>query len=770
MLRGIPTLLALLALARAAAALPEAAPPVPAPADWAAAARAGDLLFWGGALPAPGQMPSLGNGYLAKEVGPFHSVGAENDFGSFYLAGVYSGLGNVTPTHRAAIPDAADVRLRHGAPLGAALDLRGGAYLNRTLVREAGCAGVQVQQRLYAHRAERSLFVVELRASAAPGGGGWPVAGCTLALDWAVGGASPDFDAALAPGAPGGPAVLSLTARAAETPGAPPRRVALAFPAWLAAAGGALNATFASSADVLLAAIVLRSDLDAPDPAAAAASDWQRLTALGADALLASHSAAWGALWDSGGIELEGNLTIAAAANCSLYAILSNLRPDVNFSTSPGGLSTNSYGGHVFWDEETWIFPDLLLLYPDLAAGMLQYRLDRLPVAAARASEYGFEGANWPWQSAFSGIDATRAPFIEGQYEHHISGDIAMAMRAYYLATLDASFLARAWPALNATCAFWACRFARADAPQVPGCGSKAGAGNFTVRRAQGPDESAGVVDDSAYTVGVGAATLAFCGAAAAALGRAPPPQLWADIAAAPHLPTSDALFAGGPVHPEYAGYAGAHINQADVALLQYPLGLEFERGLALRDLDYYSALTGAAVAGGAGGGARICPFFTGNSAYGIAYLALGNRSAADYQFELGFLHQTPEFGVWTEYTPAAGYGHLSFITGAGGWLQALLYGYPGLRLARAGGALRFATPAPTLPPGGVTRVTLRGLHLLGTSFDFSYDGSSVCVALRGARAGAALRLRSEASGATVAVAAAQACMPLAEVIVEAAA
>jgi len=277
-------------------------------------------------------------------------------------------------------------------------------------------------------------------------------------------------------------------------------------------------------------------------------------------------------------------------------------------------------------------------------------------------------------------------------------------------------------------------------------------------------------VDDSAYTVGIGAATLAFCGAAAQALGLPRTPQLWADIAAAPYLPTSDTLFAEGPVHPEYTGYSGAHINQADVALLQYPLGVVFERGLALRDLDYYSSLTGVAQGEGQGAGSSICPFFTGNSAYGIAYLALGNRSAADYQFELGFLHQTQEFGVWTEYTPQAGFGHLNFITGAGGWLQALLYGYPGLRLPPAGGVLRFSTPAPTLPPGGIRRVKLRGLHLLGTAFDFAYDSERVCVALRGEQAGAALQLRCEATGAAVAVAAEEACLPLAEVLVEAAA
>ena len=37
-------------------------------------------------------------------------------------------------------------------------------------------------------------------------------------------------------------------------------------------------------------------------------------------------------------------------------------------------------------------------------------------------------------------------------------------------------------------------------------------------------------------------------------------------MAAAPYLPLSDTLYAGGPVHPEHAGYAGQRINQADGA------------------------------------------------------------------------------------------------------------------------------------------------------------------------------------------------------------
>ena len=276
------------------------------------------------------------------------------------------------------------------------------------------------------------------------------------------------------------------------------------------------------------------------------------------------------------------------------------------------------------------------------------------------------------------------------------------------------------------------------------------------------------MVDDQLYSIGVGASTLRFCVAAASVLGLPPPPPLWSQIAAAPYFPVSSTLYGGGTVHPEYTGYAGAHINQADVALLQYPLGIEFEAGIARRDLDYYSALTGV----GKGSAVGISPFFTGNSAYGIAYLALGNRTAADAQFDLAFLHQTPDFNVWTEMTAAAKYGHWNFITGAGGWLQSLLFGYSGARLPLGGGQLRFATPVPTLPPGGITRVKLRGLHLLGSAFDFAYDAVEICVrrSAGGAGGGAVLQLRVESTGAAVVIGDVEACVGLAAVPVERAA
>jgi hypothetical protein len=112
-------------------------------------------------------------------------------------------------------------------------------------------------------------------------------------------------------------------------------------------------------------------------------------------------------------------------------------------------------------------------------------------------------------------------------------------------------------------------------------------------------------------------------------------PPLWAEIAAAPYLPLSDTLYAGGPVHLEHAGYHGAQINQADgacrdalccccsahqrnavyapfacaVALLQYPLGLDFGAAQNQRDLDFYSTVT------------DFAGMFTGDSRWAFCHL-----------------------------------------------------------------------------------------------------------------------------------------------------
>ena len=94
---------------------------------------------------------------------------------------------------------------------------------------------------------------------------------------------------------------------------------------------------------------------------------------------------------DSGSIDIEGNLELSQAVYASMYQILSSTRADWPYGLSPGGLSGGEeYMGHTFWDMDIWMFPFLLLLYPDLAKASLKYRYDRLPAARriARVNKY----------------------------------------------------------------------------------------------------------------------------------------------------------------------------------------------------------------------------------------------------------------------------------------------------------------------------------------------------------------------------------------------
>jgi len=61
--------------------------------------------------------------------------------------------------------------------------------------------------------------------------------------------------------------------------------------------------------------------------------------------------------------------------NSAFYYILSSLPPLSTksehkqfYGLSPGSLSWGShesYAGHSFWDTETWMYPSILILYPE---------------------------------------------------------------------------------------------------------------------------------------------------------------------------------------------------------------------------------------------------------------------------------------------------------------------------------------------------------------------------------------------------------------------
>lgn len=105
-------------------------------------------------------------------------------------------------------------------------------------------------------------------------------------------------------------------------------------------------------------------------------------------------------------------------------------------------------------------------------------------------------------------------------------------------------------------------------------------------------------------------------------------------------------------------------------------------------------------------------------SMHAIGFKDLGMYSEASHYFNKAFQeNMQPPFLVWTE-TPTGNAGN--FITGAGGFLQTVTFGYPGIRIE----PFRLLLTAPSCPED-TEGMKLRGIWYLGSRLDVSFHCSS---------------------------------------------
>ena len=374
--------------------------------------------------------------------------------------------------------------------------------------------------------------------------------------------------------------------------------------------------------------------------------------------LMRKHREAWAKLWESD-IIIEGDLQAQKEVRSMLYHLYSFSRAGVAHSPSPMGLSGLGYNGHVFWDTEIFMMPPLMLLQPDMARSMLEYRYKLLDEARRNASSYGYAGAMYPWESASTGTEETPATSLSGTFQHHITADVAIGCWNYYLATQDKEWLlSRGWPIIKAAAEFWASRCEKGED------------GKWHIYNVMCADEFALNVDDNAYTNCAAKRNLEYAVAAAAIAGEKAP-ALWSEIAEGMFF----AKMSNG-VTSEHIGYDGANIKQADVNLLAFPHKLITDKEQMLRDLDYYSQKVPQV----------RTPAMT-QSMFSIICTRCGEREQAWKWFLDSYRpNQLPPFGVLAEFkggtTPY-------FATGAGGTLQSVLFGFAGLDFNPKGGIMQ---------------------------------------------------------------------------------
>lgn len=373
----------------------------------------------------------------------------------------------------------------------------------------------------------------------------------------------------------------------------------------------------------------------------------------GIDKMLDRHKKAWAEIWNSGDIEIEGDLDAQQRVRFALYNLYSFVRADSRQSIAPMGLSSQGYNGHIFWDTELWMYPVLLALQPEMAKSTLDYRFDRLGKAKQKANIYGYKGAMFPWESDDTGEEATPTWALTGIFEQHITSDVAIAFWNYYSMTQDKNWLRENFKVLKETADFWISRV------------SKNEDGSYSIKNVVGADEYAQHVDDNAFTNGAAIETLKNTVKAATILGEPINPS-WKEVA------DKIIIHQENGITQNYKGYKGQKIKQADVNLLAYPLNIITDKKQIERDLAYYSEKMD-----------KVDGPAMGPGVMAVMYARMGNADKAYDYFVKSYLpNSRPPFGVFSE---SAKSNNPYFATGAGAMLQSIIYGFGGVEITDSG-------------------------------------------------------------------------------------
>jgi trehalose/maltose hydrolase-like predicted phosphorylase len=424
---------------------------------------------------------------------------------------------------------------------------------------------------------------------------------------------------------------------------------------------GAENAwvslTSSGPAARLVVAHSVQGSADAPEPERRVAHDLRALETFGGrERTTGENNELWREIWANGLAFHHANKDWERLVLANQFHLLANLDESERYALGPLGLTRPGWHGSQMWDADFWVFRGVLPLWPRLARSIVGFRKETLAAAQANAKKQGFQGAFFPWLCTDEGLDMASAT-----YRKEIHNNVWIGLAAWEAAQVsaDADFLGEtAWPILSGVAEFFVSRAGR-DAD-----------GSWHIRGVLPPDESVaearwspdGTCDDNVLT-NVGVRTVLRRAAEAAQLVGQPVPPLWIEVAENLLIlpPGKDGVI------PEYAGYAGHKIKQADTILAFYPLQHDPGQDTLQKTLDYYHDRTD-----------RGGPLMT-VQIEALLTMRLGDR-------ERGLEHLFKEYSRYVRgphrlpfETPSN--ANSIMLTGIGGMLQALIFGWYGADL-----------------------------------------------------------------------------------------
>lgn len=158
--------------------------------------------------------------------------------------------------------------------------------------------------------------------------------------------------------------------------------------------------------------------------------------------------------------------------------------------------------------------------------------------------------------------------------------------------------------------------------------------------------------------------------------------------------------------HPQYEGFAiGTEIKQADAVLIGYPLLFPMNHSTRINDLKIY------------GNSTRISGPAMTSSMMTINYLDVDDEAEANEMLRQSYkpFIRKP-FNVWNEVVEGET-GATNFMTGAGGFLQAIFNGFMGIRVHLD----RLEIKNPKLPES-CSIVKIAGFSFLKSKFELKLD------------------------------------------------
>jgi len=244
-----------------------------------------------------------------------------------------------------------------------------------------------------------------------------------------------------------------------------------------------------------------------------------RAKSTGFGALRKQNREAWVETWKGRIVVRGARAEHQALIDAAFFYLNSSAHPASPSSTSVFGLATwhdyHYYYGHVMWDIG---LPPLILLHPEAARAMLDFRTRSRAAAGSTARLSSRNGLQFPWEAApMTGQEASPGDGAAAHHEDHVSLHVARGFSLYAEITGDLAFLEQdAWPVVSGVADWFVSRTTRTRR-------------GVEMLHAMGPAETPQPPDNDAFSLMAGADVLRRAIRMAEDLKR-PTPQAWRDV------------------------------------------------------------------------------------------------------------------------------------------------------------------------------------------------------------------------------------------------